>query len=1269
MAASFVRDHGAASIKTAGAANINVVTGATAPDVGNVLVARILFDNFSTASQPVVSSIAKPAGEMNNWVFLGAARSTSTSAGSFASGELWAIQTSVAWPASTSYLVTLNNSVTMKATSLREFTNVLPVLRNTVGTAYSTTTTAASATTTGTTPVVGDLALGFLFGSNVASAQAGDTDTTGGSWSAADGVGSTGGNAATNNFGIGQYKVLTAASQQTYNSSAAGSAGNGAIVAILQGVAPPTAPVTAPTVVLPTAGSQERILITTPPTLEGGAASYSVYRNGTLVQSSVANATQINDFNASETSSQTYTVRGVNTAGTSTDSPASSSIVANPDPPSVTLTPGDTTVDISVFQRTYNAQYKIYRRKTPVAPWVGTIVLGNVAGATALSAAVDISGATTGEVVFVGGLLEDTLTAPVTLPSGWTLASEGSEGVTAGAGSHSFLAWRVKQAGDTTFTFSWGVAGKYQLIPFSYPGVDTTTPVDVAAYNASTTAASADSASITPSTPNSWIIGLFGKRGTTAAMAITPATGMTERGEADTSASRFLSLELADTNGQVTQAAHSYSATVTGSTASHGGTIVAALNFAWTLINTSSTLTAGTGNYVYTDTALTNSTSYDYSVTTNPQTPTVRESVKAIAQPAVPVSPPVTLVPTADISHSTNAAPASGTAFWSLLDDDPASSTNDAGTDYVSMVGFSAENFVVQIGDGGSGAPLAVTINLRTKGTVTPAITVAILNSSGTTLTSKLLTPGTISPTLNSWTLNSTELATIPTLNGLRLKMSGNPGGEEYDVLAVNMVASPGASGPATLSGAATLTNSSTISAGGTFQQEAGTALSQTSTLSAGGVRQQPAAITLTQASTVNATGLPLKPGAATLTQTSTLAGVGDRTAAPSVTLTQTSTIAGAAVPIRLGAATLTNSSTVNAAAFETNLVSVTLTQTSTMSAVGGTIQTAAVTLSQTSTMSAFGGGLTVGAATLTNSSILAGAGDRTAAPTTALTQTSVLSSVALSTGLGAAVLTQTSTLSSQLVRIAIGAITLTQTSTVNSAGIEINLAAITLTNNSTINALASGFGTQSGAAMLTNSSTISSAPVMTAITSVTLTNSSTVTVGAARTVLPAIVLTNDSVAVIGGLRTVPATGTLVQTNTLVVGGIRIATVAATLTNSSMVVVGASRTVLPTATLTQTSVLTGVPVVTRLGGITLVQPSVASLGALAQRVAAAVLIQSSTMSAEGLKIGSWPISVRGSDGDLHLIQDVHVRRPDGALVVPVRIWVRQRPSWDWVSLG
>lgn len=230
---------GGAFNKTAGTTLAGTFTASSA--AGNLIVASVLFDNAAVASKPVVSSISKPGGETANWAFLGAARSTSTTAGAFASAEMWCIKTTVAWTTPTITL-TLDTSVTMKAIGFLEYSTTEAVARSTAGTAYSTTTTAASATTTGSTPQAGDLAVGFVFQSNSATQPLGDNDTTAGSWvTPVGGVGTSGGNVATNNIGNQQYKILNAGTHQTYNNQTTLTAGNGVIVAILQQT-PPAAP-------------------------------------------------------------------------------------------------------------------------------------------------------------------------------------------------------------------------------------------------------------------------------------------------------------------------------------------------------------------------------------------------------------------------------------------------------------------------------------------------------------------------------------------------------------------------------------------------------------------------------------------------------------------------------------------------------------------------------------------------------------------------------------------------------------------------------------------------------------------------------------------------------------------------------------------------------------------------------------------------------------------------------------------------------------------
>jgi len=240
MVVAFVRSHVPESVKSAGTTDAYALTSLVPAD--NLLVATLVHDNAASANTPTITSISKPAGETASWVLLGAARyPNAVTTGAYANGELWAIKTTVDWPNATSLTVTYSNSITMKAQNILEFSGAEATLRaaTTVATAYSTTTTAASASTSGTA-AVDDLAVGFLFGSNVAAAQAGSTHALGGAWSSPIGVGSTGGNATTNNFGVAQYKIMDAASFATMVNSAAMTAGNGAIVAVLRATPPPT---------------------------------------------------------------------------------------------------------------------------------------------------------------------------------------------------------------------------------------------------------------------------------------------------------------------------------------------------------------------------------------------------------------------------------------------------------------------------------------------------------------------------------------------------------------------------------------------------------------------------------------------------------------------------------------------------------------------------------------------------------------------------------------------------------------------------------------------------------------------------------------------------------------------------------------------------------------------------------------------------------------------------------------------------------------------
>jgi hypothetical protein len=206
------------------------------------------------------------------------------------------------------------------------------------------------------------------------------------------------------------------------------------------------------------------------------------------------------------------------------------------------------------------------------APWVGTVVEGSVAGTNGTSVTVDVSGATDGEVVWIIGTLGDAELGTVLPPTGWNLYTENSEGTSGGSSSRTIAFWKVKASGDGSTTISdagnWTVSTKRQFVPISWPGVDTTTPAEGLSNVAHTSGASYATGTDTPTSNDRWAVGVFSSRGSTASVAWAADAALTSRASVINSSSVFVGLLVADSNGAVTQASHSY--TSTGQTASHG---------------------------------------------------------------------------------------------------------------------------------------------------------------------------------------------------------------------------------------------------------------------------------------------------------------------------------------------------------------------------------------------------------------------------------------------------------------------------------------------------------------------------------------------------------------------------------------------------------------------------------------------------------------------------------------------------------------------------
>jgi hypothetical protein len=193
------------------------------------------------------------------------------------------------------------------------------------------------------------------------------------------------------------------------------------------------------------------------------------------------------------------------------------------------------------------------------------------------TANVDITTAATGATCYALLALGVSQASNVTW-TGWTSVLEGNEGTA----THYALYRRVKVAGDTTFAVSWPTATKGTLGWASYTGGDQTTFDELAAATLHTSAGTTyPTPSLTPTGSGRWALTGTWSRSTTTANqteSYTPDAALTERVDVNNGTNPWVPLELADSNGTVTVAAHSYTATMTttGSSASesHGGALL-----------------------------------------------------------------------------------------------------------------------------------------------------------------------------------------------------------------------------------------------------------------------------------------------------------------------------------------------------------------------------------------------------------------------------------------------------------------------------------------------------------------------------------------------------------------------------------------------------------------------------------------------------------------------------------------------------------------------
>lgn len=208
----------------------------------------------------------------------------------------------------------------------------------------------------------------------------------------------------------------------------------------------------------------------------------------------------------------------------------------------------------------------------PPLPW---LTLPQIATSGATSVTLDFTQATVGEQMFAFVGLSDVQAATPTAPSGWTILLQGGEGTTGAASSRLICYTRRKQVGDTTQTFSWGTACGYAAVGAQYPGLDPNNPTEGAVYLAHSSGTTYPTGTVTPTAANRWIVSCYYDRNTTSTGSWTPDAAQVERIDFVSAANPWSVMEIADTNGPVTKAAHTY--TASSITSSHGGSIAFAI--------------------------------------------------------------------------------------------------------------------------------------------------------------------------------------------------------------------------------------------------------------------------------------------------------------------------------------------------------------------------------------------------------------------------------------------------------------------------------------------------------------------------------------------------------------------------------------------------------------------------------------------------------------------------------------------------------------------
>lgn len=205
-------------------------------------------------------------------------------------------------------------------------------------------------------------------------------------------------------------------------------------------------------------------------------------------------------------------------------------------------------------------------------PGTGTITFDTTSQTKSITsvttANLDITAAAVGSWVYMCLHVTGATQTSVTMAN-WTLVVEGDD---PNVGEHIAVFRRKKVSGDTTFAYSYPTSSKSLAVWVSYTGLDGTTPNVAATFAANVlvknaSATTTTTATVTNPSGKNWALAFFAQRSSTignAAITWTSDGALTERADQNISAAaaaNWSGIEAADSNGTVTAASHSYTAT------------------------------------------------------------------------------------------------------------------------------------------------------------------------------------------------------------------------------------------------------------------------------------------------------------------------------------------------------------------------------------------------------------------------------------------------------------------------------------------------------------------------------------------------------------------------------------------------------------------------------------------------------------------------------------------------------------------------------------